>query len=294
VNNITKRVDNREDQEKYGATPYKKRAWLDVGSPALDSNYEVTMAPLDPSLGDTPVEILRNIGTECKSLVANIDTLKELVTGAHDMSHEVTLSVMKEFGEFDFELARLSSLLGARSADMDPIPIFRSLGDLTKEVKELTDYLGALQDQKQAPFAPDPVTTRAVDFVDDVNRAGFGVKDVLEVTGFVRKYAAKGGVADTMKTTICTEVLASFQPIIGLFSKLYSVKSAPGDLLDKEIADIRSDIAVVRTVANAAAGLIPAPTTRTQWRGVLELGFHVARSSRRVRFDSSCSNGGGD
>jgi hypothetical protein len=101
-----------------------------------------------------------------------------------------------------------------------------------------------------------------VDFVDDVNKAGFGVKDVLEVIGFVRKYAAKGGVAYMMKTTICTtEVLASFQPIIGLFSKLSSDKSAPGDLLDKEIADIRSDIAVVRTVANAAAGLVPAPTT---------------------------------
>jgi hypothetical protein len=144
VNNITKRVGSREDQEKYGATPYKKRARLDVGSPALDSNYEVTMAPLDPSLGDTPEAILRNIGTEWKSVVVNIDTLKELVTGARDMSHEVTLLVMKEFCEFDFELARLSNLLGARSADMDPIPIFRSLGDLTKEVEELTDYVGAL------------------------------------------------------------------------------------------------------------------------------------------------------
>jgi hypothetical protein len=56
VNNITKRVDGRENhQEKFGATPYKKRARLDAGSPALDANYEVTMAPfLDPSLGETP------------------------------------------------------------------------------------------------------------------------------------------------------------------------------------------------------------------------------------------------
>jgi hypothetical protein len=146
---------------------------LDVGSPALDVNYEVTMAPLNPSLGDTPEEILRNLGAEWKSVVANIETLKELVTGARDMSREMTLLVTKEFGEFDFELARLSNLLGARSADMDPIPIFRSLGDLTKEVKELTELVGALQDQKQAPFAPDPATMRAVDFVDDFNDAGF-------------------------------------------------------------------------------------------------------------------------
>jgi hypothetical protein len=43
VNNITKRVDGREDQEKFGATPYKKWARLNAGSPALDANYEVTI-----------------------------------------------------------------------------------------------------------------------------------------------------------------------------------------------------------------------------------------------------------
>jgi hypothetical protein len=46
VKNITNRVDGREDQEKFGATPYKKRARLDAGSPALYANYEVAMAPL--------------------------------------------------------------------------------------------------------------------------------------------------------------------------------------------------------------------------------------------------------
>jgi hypothetical protein len=38
VNNITKTVDEREDQEKFGATPYKKRARLDTGSPVLKYN----------------------------------------------------------------------------------------------------------------------------------------------------------------------------------------------------------------------------------------------------------------
>jgi hypothetical protein len=32
VNNIIKRVDGREDQEKFGAMPYKKRARLDTGT----------------------------------------------------------------------------------------------------------------------------------------------------------------------------------------------------------------------------------------------------------------------
>jgi hypothetical protein len=86
VNKITKRVDGREDQEKFGAPPYKKRARLDAGSPALDANYEATMAPLDPSLGETPEEILRNLGTEWRSVLSNIDTLQELVTGSRDMT----------------------------------------------------------------------------------------------------------------------------------------------------------------------------------------------------------------
>jgi hypothetical protein len=81
---------------------------------------------------------MRNLGTEWRSVVSNIDTLRELVTGSRDVSREMTISVMKEFGEFDFELTRLSNLLGARSGDMDPVPIFRSLGDLAKEIKELT------------------------------------------------------------------------------------------------------------------------------------------------------------
>jgi hypothetical protein len=93
---------------------------------------QVTIAPLNPTLGDSPEEILRNLTTEWKSVVANIETLKELVTGSRDMSREMAISVMKEFGEFDFELARLSNLLGARTAEMDPIPIFRSIGDLKR------------------------------------------------------------------------------------------------------------------------------------------------------------------
>jgi hypothetical protein len=117
---------------------------LDVGSPALDANYKVTIVPLEPSLGDTQEEILQNLTTEWRSVVSNIDTLKELVTGSRDMSREMTLAVTKEFGEFDFELARLSNMLGAQTGDMDHIPVFRSLGDLTKEVGELTSQVDVL------------------------------------------------------------------------------------------------------------------------------------------------------
>jgi hypothetical protein len=268
VNNITKRVDGREDQEKFGATPYKKRARLDAGSPALDSNYEVTMVPLDPSLGDTPEEILRNLSTEWRSVVSNIDTLRELVTGSRDMSREMTITVMKEFGEFDFELARLSNLLGARSGDMDPVPIFRSLGDLAKEIKELTSQVEALRDKKPTPLVLDPNTKRAVNFVEDFQNAGVGFKEVNDAISFVGKFAARGGVAETLKAGVCAEVVASFQPIIALFSKLSSDKSTPGDILDKEIANIKSEIAAVRNIVggannSASGGSGPQPGSAT-------------------------------
>jgi hypothetical protein len=182
VNNITKRVDGREDQERFGATPYKKRARMDVGSPALDANYEVTMVPLEPSLGDTQEEILQNLTAEWRSVVSNIDTLKELVTGSRDMSREMTLAVTKEFGEFDFELARLSNMLGARTGDMDPIPVFGSLGDLTKEVGELTSQVDVLRARKPTTMTLDPDTKNAVDFVDDFS-------DVNDAIKFVHKFS---------------------------------------------------------------------------------------------------------
>jgi hypothetical protein len=250
INNITKRVDGREDEEKFGATPYKKLARLDAGSPILDANDEVTMAPLNPSLGGMPEEIL------WRSVVSNIDTLRELVTGSRDMTREMTITVMKEFGEFDFELVRLSNLLGERSGDMDPVPIFRSLGDLAKEIKGLTREVEALHDRKPTPLILDPNTRKAVDFVEAFRNTGVGFKEVNDAISFVSKFVVRGGVVEMLKARVCAEVVASFHPIIALFSKLSSDKSAPSDMLDKENADIRSKIGGPSNVASAIGSIL--------------------------------------
>jgi hypothetical protein len=135
--NLTKRVDGQSDQELYGATPYKKRVKLNVGSPALDASYELTMAPLDAELGSTPEEMMQNLGTEWRGMVADMKTLMELVSGCRDVAKGMNEAVQQEFTEVDFELARLSNLLGRRSADMDPIPILGMIGDLMKEIAAL-------------------------------------------------------------------------------------------------------------------------------------------------------------
>jgi hypothetical protein len=104
----------------------------------------------------------------------------------------------------------------------------------------------------------DPDTKNAEDFVDDFSKAGLGFKDVNDAIKFVHKFSAIGGVAETMKSAICAEVVASFQPIIALFSKLSSDKTVPGDILDKEIADIRREIAVVRNIVGTSDNITPA------------------------------------
>jgi hypothetical protein len=72
-----------------------------------------------------------------------------------------------------------------------------------------------------------------VDFVEDFQNAGMGFTEVNDAISFVSKFAARGGVAETLKAGLCAEVVASSQPIIALFSKLSSDKLAPGDKLHR-------------------------------------------------------------
>jgi hypothetical protein len=64
IEELTNRIDDRRLDSKFGVTPMKKRAKLEVTSPALESNYEVTMMEIADSLGEDPEAILRNVNAE--------------------------------------------------------------------------------------------------------------------------------------------------------------------------------------------------------------------------------------
>jgi hypothetical protein len=106
LSNITKRVDGRGGQERYGVTPYKKRPKLEVNSPALEANFELTMPEVEPDLGDSPNIILRNLVSEWKVMANNVNTLKKMVNGCRDVTREKSEATVEEFGELDLEVAR--------------------------------------------------------------------------------------------------------------------------------------------------------------------------------------------
>jgi hypothetical protein len=98
IQNITKRVDNRGGQEKYGVTPRKKRPKLEINFPALEANYELTMPEVETTLGDSPEEIIRNLVTEWRVMANNVNTLKEMVNGCREVIREKSEATVEEFG----------------------------------------------------------------------------------------------------------------------------------------------------------------------------------------------------
>jgi hypothetical protein len=95
---------------------------------------------VEATLGDTPEEIIRNLATEWRVMANNVNTLKEMVNGCwEDVIQEKSEATVEEFGEMDFEVARLANLIGARPGDMDPVPILRGLSDLSRDIAELRD-----------------------------------------------------------------------------------------------------------------------------------------------------------
>jgi hypothetical protein len=92
------RVDGRGIQEKYGVTPHKKRMKLEVRSPSLEENYEVTMLEVEVNLlGDTLEEIMQSLVVEWKVMASNINTLKEMVNGCRMIAREISEATMGEF-----------------------------------------------------------------------------------------------------------------------------------------------------------------------------------------------------
>jgi hypothetical protein len=260
VYNITKRVDGRGIQEKYGVTPHKKRTKLEVTSPALEANFELTMPEVEENLlGDTTEEILQSLRVEWKVMATNINTLKEMVNGCRSIAREVSEATMGEFGEVDFELGRLANLVGSRSGNMDPLPIFRLLGDLSEEVTELHLKSESASGGGLPAGMDRAELAQAGKLATELARGGVTGKDLLQTIAFVKSFHDPAGSGPALKLAMGKEVLASFAPLVAFFSKWSTGKSTPGDVLDQELAGIRGIITALR--AGQASGKVAASAT---------------------------------
>jgi hypothetical protein len=279
VSNITKRVDGRGIQDKYGVTPHKKRAKLEVTSPSLEANYELTMPEIEANLhGETAEEILQSLVVEWKVMATTINTLKEMVNGCLLIAKEVSEATMGEFSDVDFELGRLANLVGTRSANMDPLPVFRLLGDLSEEVTELHLKAGS-ETGGILPAGMDLAgLARAVQLATELARCGVSHQDLTRAVNFVKTFQDPGGAGPNLKLAMGKDVLASFEPLVKFFSKWSTGKTTPGDILDQELAGIRGMLTTFRAAqgsgkvgpgAAAAPGMSLAAASRVAW----SLGF---------------------
>jgi hypothetical protein len=205
----------------------------------------------------------------------------------------------QEFTEVDFELARLSNLVGSRMADMDPIPVFAAIGDLTKEIAALTKGPEEVKNRKQLPMAQTSGIGDASDYVKDVTGLGVRPKDIQGAVDFAKTFGAAGGFGEALRKAMGQEVTTSFKPTIELFSKLSSDKTAPGDLLDAELANIRREMSDVKAlVLSSTSGTGAAVSTNSggaastgvSWNlGSISLGLGSSQSTQASTIQSTTS-----
>jgi hypothetical protein len=135
---LASRIDGRRLDSKFGVTPLKKRVKLDVSSPALKANYEVSMQEIASQLGDDPQTVLSNVALEWKILARNLATLKEMVIGCLEVQRKLSTVTTDEFSDVDFEIARLSNLIGIIPDDLGHTTMFQLIQGLATEVAEAT------------------------------------------------------------------------------------------------------------------------------------------------------------
>jgi hypothetical protein len=158
----------------------------------------------------------------------------------------LSLVTTDEFSDVDFEIARLSNLIGIRPDDLGPTTMFKLIQDLSTEVAEAT--LQSLP-------------------------AGLSGADLLKASIFVQTFNDPKGAGDVLKAAVCQDVLTSFNRMIELFSKYSSDKTKPGDLLDSKLADLRAEVNLLtnqvrmgtRGPTFASPAQATAPTTGGQW-----------------------------
>jgi hypothetical protein len=242
IRNITKRVDVRGGQEKYGVTPHKKRPKVDFRSPALEANYELTMPEVETTLGDNPEDIMRNLATEWRVMANNVNMLKEMVNGCWGVIREKSEATVEEFSELDFKLARLANLIGARSDDIDPVPILRILCDMSKDIAEL-QLNPASTSSASGSGAIDALSLqKSVDLAKGFEKAKLAFSDIVGAKNFIKDFDKPGSAGELLRQKMGKEVLTSFQPVLDLLAKLSSNKSAPGDVLEQELKGIRASL----------------------------------------------------
>jgi hypothetical protein len=123
------------------------------------------MPEVESSLGNMPDDMLRTfLSTEWRVPVSNVSTLKEMVAGCQQVNKDIGAATLAEFKEVDFEVARLSNLVGTRSNDMDPVTIFRAIRDVTSDVFELTIQINNLKAEAAVGRSADARSEATTDF----------------------------------------------------------------------------------------------------------------------------------
>jgi hypothetical protein len=199
IRNITKRGDERNGQEKYGVTPHKKRPKREVRSPALEANYELTMPEVKTTLEDNLEDIMRNLATEWRAVANNVNTLKEMVNGFRDVMREKSEATVEEFGELDFELARLANLIGARSDDMDPVPILRILCNMSKDIAELQLNPGSTSSASGLGAFDTSRLQKSVELAKGFEKAKLAFSDIVGAKNFIEDFDKPGGAGELLR-----------------------------------------------------------------------------------------------
>jgi hypothetical protein len=261
IRNFTERVDKRGEQDRSGVTPKKKRPKLDISSPALESNFDLTMTPLETNLGETDQEVLNALPREWKSMVSNLETLAEMVDGCRTTNKDLIEATSSEFQEVDFEIARISNLIGHRTADMDPVPIFRALGDLSKDVEELMSQMAVGGVNKLPPSLVLEDVERAARSARLLGESGVKPGDLIRAVEGFKNFKSSNGLGTVLQRDMGVEVMSAIQPLIGFFAMWSSDKSKAGDILVHELSKLKTEIAGLKAAGVASAAPVAAAST---------------------------------
>jgi hypothetical protein len=127
-------------------------------------------------------------------------------------------------------------------------------------------------------------------YVKDVTGLGVRPKDIQGAVDFAKTFGAAGGIGKALRKAMGQEVTTSFKPIIKLFSKFSSDKTAPGDLLDAELADIRKEMSDIKalvllstsgTGATASTNSGGTAGTGVSWNlGLMSLGLGSSQATQ--------------
>jgi hypothetical protein len=204
-----------------GMTPMKKRPRLTVSSPILEAGFEVTLAPLPLDLGPDSVALSTLQGT-WKSLVSNMDTIKDLVMGSKDLVKNLAEGTEEEMNKLDYTIARIRAELGNRPEEWGTESMFARAGVSSEDLERLANR------------------------VEEVALKG---KAAVDLEASDRDKAIESGKFDLTR-----DMLTELQPLFILFGELSSDKLKPGDKLNLRLSQLEGRLASLQSGGTVSSG----------------------------------------